>query len=587
MRVFEPPRAEEIGRLVAVARGRLPADVLFVGGQVLNVYSGEVLAANLAVAGRRIAYVGPSDRAAGPGTRVVEVGGRVLAPAYFEPHCHPYMLYNPLEFCRAVLPRGTTTVVADEMLLFQVLGQRGFERLLRDLEALPLRFLWGIRVATERTLPDGRTELFPPRRVRRSLGLRRVVQSGELTTWPSLLAGDERLLEAVAEVRARGLRVDGHAAGCSYDTVAGLAAAGVSADHESITAQEVLSRVRLGLHAMLRFQSLRPDLRELLRELRDPPLATQRLMLTTDGSSPPYFAEGFSDRLVRIALEEGLPPATAYQLASLNPATYYGLEADLGGLAPGRLADVLVLRGVDAPTPEQVYVEGRLVARQGELVDELPRPAWASYGFRGPRAPRGWLLPADRLRAPHSGGPFPVMRLEGPAISRREDREVACAGGRVLVPDGCGLLYAALVDRRARWVSQGLVDGFATSLDGFASSWNAATDVVAVGRRPESMARAVELVFAAGGGIALVDGDQTCFFLPLPLGGLMSDLPMFELIARVRELQRLLAERGHPYHDPVYTLLFFSSDTLPDLRLTPAGLFMVKGREVLRPAEAL
>ena len=174
---------------------------------------------------------------------------------------------------------------------------------------------------------------------------------GEVTRWPDVLAGRPELLERLALAAARGKRIEGHTAGASAERVAGLAAAGFTSDHEPITAQEALDRARQGIALMLRQSSLRPDLRALLVPfVKSGSLG--RLMLTTDGSTPDFIVEhGFVDRLVRVALEEGVPPVEAYRMVTLNPATYYGKDADLGGIAPGRYADVLLLDDLAEPRP--------------------------------------------------------------------------------------------------------------------------------------------------------------------------------------------------------------------------------------------
>ncbi|MBI4276984.1 MAG: adenine deaminase, partial [Armatimonadetes bacterium] len=469
------PTAAELTALVEVARGRRAATLYFRGGTVFSAYTGEIFPANVAVWRDRIAYVGASEAMVGPRTRVIDATGRVLVPGYIEPHTHPYHLYNPYTFCAAVLPRGTTTAVCDQVMLFTVLDDAGFAALVRDMDRLPLRYLWSIRPGPATILPGMRGS-FPRGRIRRALRLPQAIQAGEFVNWPFLLDGDPVLMDSVAFARALGKRVDGHASGAGWDTLAALAAAGVTSCHESITADEVLMRLRLGLHAMLRHSSLRPDLPVLADAVARLGPHTARVMLTADGPAPPYLKQGYTDYLLRTAMEAGIDPVIALQMVTVNPATYFGLDEELGVIGPGRRADILVLRDVRDPLPEMVFVDGDLVAREGRLVTQIREPRWSRYRWDRPLAPRGWRPEPALVRVP-AADPFPVMQLVNAAITRREDRSLPVRHGAVDIAAVDGLCAAVLVDRSARWVVHAVVDGLG-AIDGLATSCTSARGVL-------------------------------------------------------------------------------------------------------------
>jgi adenine deaminase len=294
-------------------------------------------------------------------------------------------------------------------------------------------------------------------------------------------------------------------------------------------------------------------------------------MLTTDGSTPAFIAEhGFVDSLVRLALDEGVAPVDAYRMVTLTPASYYGLDADLGGIAPGRYADILLLRDLAEPAPAAVIARGRLVARDGRLLVAEPEPPWrAIFTPRSTRLDRRVAVRAEELELPP--GRLPVIRLRSTVITALEER-----------PLGEGDLHAALLDRRGAWLTTGAVAGFGGAVDGLAATLTTDYQVLALGRRPASMALALNRVLAEGGGAVLADGDRVVFDLPLPVAGVMSRRPLAEVAQREQELKGLLAARGYPFHDPIYTLLFMSADFLPSVRLTARGVWDVRRGRVLR-----
>ncbi len=561
--------ARERAGLTAVARGDDAADRYVRGGLLLNVYTGEIYPANVAIKGERIAYVGLSEAMVTRRTAVVDAAGHLLVPGYIEPHAHPWGLVTPTMLARHVLPLGTTTIVGDNLAVYRLGGLRGFERAAAALTRGPLRFYWMVRVHGQSRGEDDE-RIFPKAALRRMLRHPSSVAVGEVTRWTEVWAGRRAFLERLALAAEARKRVEGHTAGAGAARLAALAAAGITSDHEPITGAEALERARHGIALMLRQSSLRQDLRGLL-----PPFVKSgslgRLMLTTDGSSPAFVAEhGFVDSLVRLALDEGVPPVDAYRMATLNPATYYGLDADLGGIAPGRCADILLLRDVAEPTPAAVIARGRVVAKNGRLLAKVPEPSWrAIFTPRSARFDRRFRVSPHEFELP--AGPLPVIRLTSAVITGLEERPIAD-----------GDLLAALLDRRGTWITTGALAGFAPALDGLAATLSTDYQVLALGRRPEAMAQAVNRLLRMGGGVVLVEGGRVLFELPLPVAGLMSRRSLPEVALRERELTALLAARGYAFHDPVYTLFFLTADFLPSVRLTALGVWDVRRGRVLR-----
>jgi len=568
------PTVKERQRLTAVARGAAPADLYVRGGTLLNVYTGELHPANVAVAGERIAYVGAREDMLGPRTEVLDAAGRILVPGYVDPHVHVGHLVSPAAFARYVLPLGTTALFADTLQVWELGGLRAFRALADALATSPVKFYWMIRPHGQARRTD-EARRFPVRALAQALAHPWAVAVGEVTRWPEAWSGQRELLRRLALARPPLRRVEGHTAGAAAERVPALAAAGFTSDHEPITAEEALARARQGIAVMLRESSLRPDLGGLLDALKVAPGLAARLMLTCDGSMPAYVrAHGFVDHLIRTALARGVAPVDAYRMATLNPAAYYGLDGDLGGIAPGRYADLLLLDDLAEPRPAAVVARGRLAARDGRLLARVPEPPWRHvFTSAAARLRVRWRARSSDFALPRRAR-YPVLRLVSAVISRLEERPLAP-----------GDLHAALVDRAGRWVAPGVVAGFADErLDGLAATLSTDFNILALGRRPEAMARAVNRLLALRGGVVLVDGDAVAWELALPLGGIMARGAYEDAADWEQALRAALVARGHAHHDPIFSLFFLSADFLPAVRLSPRGVWDVRRGRVLLPA---
>jgi adenine deaminase len=595
---------EEIRTLLGVAAGRRPADLYLEGGTLLNVYSGELYPANVAIAGRRIAYVGRGRAMVGPETRVISVAGKTLVPGYIDPHTHITGMTTPIEFAREVVRGGTTTLVADTLhILLQTPPERTAE-LLTALSGMPVLILWFLRLHGASHLPE--ETAFALERLRRLLELDEIRTVGEVTRWPAVYHGDDDLLQKIALALASGRRVEGHAPGASAERLTALAAAGWSSDHEAITPDEVVHRLRAGVYTMLRHSSLRPDLPLLAPAITEDRARSARVMLTADGPEAVTIAErGYMDHVIRQAIASGIAPIPAYQMATLNPAAYYGLDEEIGGIGPGRRADVAVLDDLRNPTPELVLARGDVAARAGECVAAFPTVDWARFfppRFRPAWDPDPSLFElrarsgaheaaggadAGGIDAPEgwSGARFPVIHLENSVITRRVDVPMAARGGLLEPPPG--IVRLALVDPQGRWIVRGALANFVTRLGGLASSFNVVAHLMVLGQDPRDMARAARRTMEIGGGIVVVEGGSPVLEIPLPIGGMMTPERLPEIASRARGLYAFLREHGYPHADPHYTLLFLPLDSLPDIRITYRGVWDVRRGKVLVPREDL
>lgn len=554
------PSLEERARLLAVAKREEAPEFVVTGASLADVYTGTWFPANMEIVGERIAYVGPRKPLLAEATRILNAEGLWVVPGYIEPHAHPWVLYNPLSLLEALVPQGVTTVVYDD-LLFRMRLDRGssayYLSALSGLE-LPARLLWASRLLPQTHLTAEEEEEFLDE-AWNLLDNPWVVSSAEITAWPRIVSGEDRLLRGINRALSLGRRAEAHGAGASYERLVGLAAAGLDADHEAIRPQEVLDRLRLGFWTMLRWSSLRPDLPSLLPELPRP--LASRLMLTTDGASPSFYEQkGFPALLTAVSKTGN--PLEALRLATLNPATFLGLDGILGGLAPGRLADFLLLEDPESFQPIQVYLGGRLVAAEGKLVAPLPNWPLSTPPLAFATAPFG-----DPQR--YQLDAAPCLRFENAVVTRP-----ASPSGKAIA--------AWLVDRRGKWRVGAWVEGLMPALEGMATTFTAAGELLVLGSSPLAMARAAEQVVRMGGGFSWVKGTEVVWAQPLPLLGFMAQGGFAEAIGVEKTLWSLAREAGYSFGDILYTFLFLTCDFLPDLRLTPLGVLEIKKGKVLQ-----
>ena len=567
-----PPN--DLPRLLAVARGDASADLLLTNGRVVDVFTGDVVTADVAVCGDRIAGVGPGYGA----SEVVDLGGAYLLPGLIDAHVHvESAMVPPSEMARAVVPRGTTTIVADAHEIANVLGVAGVRWMLDDAVGAPFEMVAMAPscVPASPLATSGATlgvdELRTLARDPRVLGL------AEVMSFPAVIGGDSAVLAKIAAFRGR--PIDGHAPGLAGQALAAYVAAGPRSDHECTTVEEARRKLSAGLAVFLREATNARNLRQLL------PLVDARterfLCLCTDDRQPAdLLDEGHVDALVRIAIAEGVDPIVAIRMATLNTAQIFGL-ADRGAVAPGRRADLIACRSLTALSPHLVWHGGRLVARDGELLPGAavarPRPPLPPT-LRVDRDRVSFAIAADGRRA-RVLGLVPDQLVTGHLVE-----EVASRNGHVEGDPEHDRLLMAVVERHhgSGATGRGFVRGLGLARGALAST--VAHDhhnLVVAGADATSMTTAARRAAAIGGGLVAAAGEQVLAEVPLPYAGLMSDRPIEEVR---RQLDGALAAAhalGSPLRDPFMALSFSALEVIPALKLTDRGLVDVERFELV------
>jgi adenine deaminase len=560
---------------IKAARGEIPADLVLKGGRVVNVFSGTLEDQDVAVHGGFVVGVGSGYH----GREEVELpGGYCISPGLMDGHIHiESSMLLPSRLAAALLAHGTTAIVSDPHEIANVMGVEGIRLMLRDSESIPFdAFFMAPSCVPATHLETSGSSLNAPeleelKKEPRILGL------AEMMNFPAVLAGDEEVLKKLAVFAHAPL--DGHAPSLRGKDLQAYVCAGIRSDHESIDRGEALEKMKSGMMIMIREGSTARNLEELIPLVH--PANSRRFCLVSDDLHPADLSRrGHLDHLLKRAVACGVNPVSAVQMASLNPAEYFGCR-DRGAVAPGYRADLVVFKSLDDFAVHRVYKDGRLVVDEGTLVGFPCRePASSSY--------RPLLIPPlhpDRFRIRKEGQAARVMEvIPGQIVTRSCREKVAFRGDWVVADPRADVLKIAVVERHkgSGRIGLGLVRGFGLKRGALASSVaHDSHNVIAVGVSDEDLCRAVEEVRDMGGGMVAVVEGRTLAKTPLEVAGLMSTVSLSELTAELEELARAASALGCRLDEPFMALSFLALPVIPELKLTDRGLVDVNRFELV------
>lgn len=578
-----PPLDAALPHLLAVARGDAPADLVLRGGRVADVFTGEVREADVAIAGGRIAAVG---RGLGEGASTLDLDGLTLAPGLIDAHVHvESSLVTPSQMARAVVPRGVTTLVTDPHEIANVAGLDGIRFMIADAARAPLSVLVNASSCVPASPLATSGARLEAEDLARLLDEPSLVGLAEVMNFPGVVGGDAGVLAKLAAFRARPL--DGHAPGLAGRRLDAYAAAGISSDHESVTAEEAREKLRRGLTVFLRQATNAKNLLDLLPALDR--WTERKVCLCTDDRVPgDLLDEGSIDHLLRMAVAAGVEPLVALRMASLNTAEHFGLR-DRGAVAPGRRADLVAVAGLADFRAETVWIAGERVAERGEALFAVEGGggAAAAATVRNTAVRNTVHLPPGELdfRIPAEGTTLRVVGLvPDQLVTEHLTLPARVEAGEAVADPERDLAKIVVVERHgvAGRVGRGFVRGLGLARGALAGTFaHDHHNLVAIGADDRSMTTAARAVADAGGGLAAAEGDRLLALLPLPIAGLMSDRPIEEVR---RDLDALLAAAhalGSPLHDPFMAMSFLTLEVIPSLKLTDLGLVDVDRFELV------
>lgn len=552
---------------IAVARGLKKADLVLKGGRIVNVHSGEIYHADVAIYRGKIAGLGRYE-----GKKTIDVSNKFVLPGLIDSHLHlESSMLTPAEFARAALPHGTTAVVADPHEIANVLGTRGLNYMLAASEGLPLDFYFMLPSCVPATRLETSGARLAARDLMPFLGHERVLGLAEMMNYPGLLAAAPDVLAKLHHFS--GTIIDGHAPELSGKDLAAYIGTGISSDHECTTTREAREKVRLGMTVYIREGSAAKDLEALLPAVT--PENSRFFCLATDDLQAEDLCRGSIDQVVRKAVRLGLSPVIAVQMATINPAQHFCLKRK-GAVLPGYDADMIVIDDFDAFSVNMVLKNGALVAKHGKVLARIRVPRHVPPMKTIKIKP----LTREHFRLRAKTDKARVIELVPDQIETRQSvMPISSRNGYVVSDTERDVLKLLVIERHRATgnIGFGLVKGFGLKSGALASTVaHDSHNIIVVGTDDDDMFLAVSAIKKLQGGMVAVNRGKVIAALPLPVAGLISDRQAGVVAAQMKDVRCAARQMGAVIDEPFSALSFLALPVVPELKLTDKGLVDVK-----------
>ena len=551
--------------IIRSARGRKPVDLVLANARIINVFSGEIFGGDIAVADGYIIGFGPYAA-----KKTVDMGGRFVSPGFIDAHVHieSYMT-GITEFARAVVACGTTAVVADPHEIANVLGTEGIDYMLRSSQGQPMNIYFTLPSCVPATNMETSGATLTAEDLLPFMDHERILALAEMMNYPGVINEDPEVLRKIHMAKRSRKPVDGHAPGLSGHDLCAYISAGISSDHECTTEQEAKEKLNLGMHIMIREGTAAKNLEALIPVVNE--RTARRMMWCTDDRHPQdILDQGHIDSMVRKAILSGLDPVIAIQMATINPAEYFRIQ-NVGAIAPGRRADLVVFSDLNSPYMEVVYFGGVLVAENGTISPEIATPDPVLF-------PSSMNVDTEQIdfSIPMATGRIRVMDIvPDQIITGQSIMEAMISEGRAVADTSRDILKIAVIERHTGSgnMGKGFVRGFGLKRGAIASSVaHDSHNIIVVGTNDDDMNAAIRAIVKMGGGLAAAYDKKVCANLALPIAGLMSQEPIQAVRDRIDSLINAARELGTILADPFMTLSFLALPVIPELKITDKGL---------------
>lgn len=553
-------------KVLSIARGDAPADLVLKNCQIIDVFTGSIYDGDIAIVDGYIVGIGDYS-----GATEIDIEKNYIAPGFIDGHVHiESSMVSPEQFAAALLPRGTTTVIADPHELANVYGTEAIDYFLKIEEEIPLDIYIMLPSCVPSTNLETSGAVLTHKDLEKFIGHPKVLGLGEMMNYPGVIYGDAKVWDKLNLFRNHNLLIDGHIQGTMGKPLCAYRLSGISSNHECITPEEAFNCLRMGMKLMIREGSAAKNLRDLLPVINKNTLS--HCMLVTDDRQPKDIVkQGHLDYLIKLCIENGIEPIDAITMATINPAQYFGLK-HLGAIAPGFQGDLVVIEDLNKFTIKKVYKKGILVGQEGKCTyelnktDELKSPIILSTGLKVRE------ITIKDLKLKLDGDYLQVIKI----IPDQLLTEKMVIPKEKYTTGQYDIAKLVVIERHKATgnIGLGLVTGF--NLKGGAIVSTVAHDshnIVAIGDNDEDIVKAVKTVVELNGGLAVVKDGRVLASLSLPVGGLMSEEPLERVVEKVEQLEKAAQELNIPKElSPFMTLSFLSLPVIPHLRVTDKGL---------------
>ncbi len=568
--------ATELKRRIDLAAGRELPELVLKNCRIVNVFTEEILSGDIAIDCGWIVGVGQYQ-----GIQEIDLKNAYVAPGLIDAHVHlESSMVTPVQFAKAVLPHGTTTVIADPHEIANVCGLNGVRYMLEQSSEIPLDVFVMMPSCVPATPFENSGAVIRAEGMGEMLGHPRVLGLGEMMDYPGVVGARQDVLDKLV-VGGAGRMIDGHGPVLTGKNLNAYVMAGVGTDHECSTENEMLQRLRLGMYIQIREGSAAKNLEALIKGVT--PQNSRRVLFCTDDRHPgDILSEGHIDNNIRQAIRGGFSAVAAIRMATLNAAECYQLS-HLGAIAPGYQADLIVFESLEEMRIAKVFKQGRLVAENGEaLFDIVERP-----DDRVLNTVRLQKIVSEQLALKLDSGAVNVIRLLSHSlVTEKVVREVTVRDGVFVHDDQADILKLAVVERHKATgnIGLGLLENYGLKSGAIASTVaHDSHNLIVVGSNDSDMLTAIAEIERIGGGLTIARQGKILGSLPLPIAGLMSDSPLQEVDDKLNELLKIAYGMGvNPQLEPFMTLAFLALPVIPDIKLTDLGLFDVTRFEFMK-----
>ena len=569
---------ENLKEMIRAGRGKIPADKVVKGGNLVNVMTSEIYPADVAIYKDMIAAVGDVEDYIGPETDIIDASGKYLVPGLIDGHIHSECSKLSItSFAKAVVPCGTTSMISGLDEYISVSGLEGLKEVLAEVKASPLKVFWGAPYKTPYTIPESTVAFNFNKEVHK-----------EVQQWPEcygvwetvrefLQEEDEDTLGAIEQAFKNRLPVFGCAPMARGNDLNGYLCGGVRLDHESYDHEEVVEKMRKGMHMLIRESSVTHFLEENIRAVTEvnPYMARRVSFCTDDVTASDVLEKGHLDNVVRLAIAAGVEPVTAIQMGTINSAEAYRIDHLVGSISPGRIADILLVDSPDKFHVETVITNGQLVARDKKLVYELKAPQRSSV-LKGELKCRKTTAEDFQYKVDIQNGTASVLSMDvkGPFVRKRRDVTLKVEHGIVLPDPEQDVAMVSVLERFGRNGNQSLAFCSGWNLKRGAMASSAApddNDLIVMGVNAADMSIAVNYLIEQGGGQVVVADGEVIEFLPLPVGGIASDEEPEEIAAQEKLLNQAAQNLGSTLKEPLMYMFFLPITAIPDYAITDVG----------------